>query len=365
MKKELFKNTYKRYEEIIKDFPYYIREYLQRNETTRSINTLYNYAIDFSIFLNWILAEGLYTGEVKDMPPSILEELSEIDIDNFRRHIINKRDNKDVSVARKISALRKLFGYLAKGPGGKDNVPYITYNVMQDIEVNRKNIDAKARMTVLSKKILKTYDDFYTFQEYVASEFGEEFRDNKKLMYNYRINRERDVAIISLLLASGLRLSELVGLNVDEVDLNTCECFIEGKGNTETVVEFSKFALEPLREYIAIRDGRYDLPKNFQPLFVSSQKPHGRMTQRAVQLCVEKYAKAFGIKDMSVHKLRHSFATEYYLRTGDIIGLKTQLRHSSIETTNLYTQLDKSERRKNLDGGIEQYKNKMNGVRSD
>lgn len=352
MKKELYKGTYRRHEENIKDFPFYIREFLERKETEMSINTLYNYGIDFTIFLNWLLAEGIYTGELRNMPPSVLEDLKPVDIDNFKRHMMNKRDNKDVSVARKISALRKLFEYLAEGPGGKDNIPYISYNVMERIKVNKKNVDASARMQVLSKKILKTYDDFFAFQEYVESGFGEEFKENKKLMHNYRMNRERDVAIISLLLASGLRLSELVGLDIDEIDVNKCECLIYGKGNTETVVQFSIFAQAPLHEYITIRKERYDLPKKHKPLFVSSQKLNGRMTQRAVQLLVEKYAKAFGIKDMTVHKLRHSFATEYYLRTGDIIGLKTQLRHESIETTNLYTQLDKSQRRKNLDGEI-------------
>ncbi|MED4728358.1 tyrosine recombinase XerS [Aneurinibacillus migulanus] len=355
MKKELFRDIYRRHEDNIKDFPYYIREFLERMENEMSINTIYNYGIDYNIFLNWLRSEGLYTGEVKDMPASILEELKPIDIDNFRRHVKNRRENDDVSIARKISALRKLFEYLSVGPGGKGDQPYITFNVMERVKVKMTKVDASARMEVLSTKILKTYEDFFAFKEYIASGFGEEFKENKKIMHNYHKNRERDVAIICLLLASGLRLSELVGLDVEEINVDKCECLVFGKGNTETMVQFSIFAQDALREYIAIRNERYNLPKKHKPLFVSSQKPNGRMTQRAVQLLVEKYAKAFGIKDMTVHKLRHSFATEYYLRTGDIIGLKTQLRHESIETTNLYTQLDKSQRRKNLDDGIRQY----------
>jgi site-specific recombinase XerD len=159
----------------------------------------------------------------------------------------------------------------------------------------------------------------------------------------YLRNRERDTAIISLVLGSGLRVSEVIGLDMIDIDFKEGSVSVIRKGDKEDTVSFSNVAKDDLIEYLNVRNSRYKINDKEKPVFLSSPTgPSGevaRIRVRTIQTFVEKYARAFGKNGLSVHKLRHSFATNYYVENNDLAQLQQQLGHSDINTTLLYTHL--------------------------
>jgi site-specific recombinase XerD len=233
-----------------------------------------------------------------------------------------------------------------------DLKPYLYRNAMAKIEFNPVKEDQETIAQKMLGKIL--WDEEYEqFREFVASGYGELFKDNKKLFNFHQRNRERDTAIVSLILGSGLRLSEIVGLDIDDLDLVKYSARVIRKGNKEQYVFFSEQAMRDLQDYLAVRKTKYRLDDKIKALFVSSPiGPKGttrRLTPRAIEKMVEKYAKAFGKPALSVHKLRHSFATRYHAENNDVPKLRRQLGHSSIQTTMIYTHLTNDELKKAVD----------------
>ncbi|MOA07633.1 Tyrosine recombinase XerS [compost metagenome] len=132
---------------------------------------------------------------------------------------------------------------------------------------------------------------------------------------------------------------------MDDLDVNNKLIYVTRKGNNDetfkTPVYFREQAKEDLALYLSLRQSRYKTPKREKALFIAL--PNGRqegkrMTKRAIQEMIIKYAKRFGKPYLTVHKLRHSFATDYYLQN-DIYKTKEQLGHASTETTEIYAHL--------------------------
>jgi Site-specific recombinase XerD len=154
----------------------------------------------------------------------------------------------------------------------------------------------------------------------------------------------RDRAIIELLFSSGLRISELINLNRDHINLERREFMVRGKGSKDRPVFVSKSAAEKIGEYL---DARQD---NLPSLFISYSKNglgevttsgnYRRLTARSVQRLVQKYARMAGItKHVSPHTMRHSFATDLLMNGADIRSVQGMLGHSDISTTQIYTHL--------------------------
>ena len=159
----------------------------------------------------------------------------------------------------------------------------------------------------------------------------------------HEVNRERDTAIVSLFLGSGIRLSELVGLDIENINLENNTVEVVRKGGKKDFVRISDIALLDVRDYISIRNKRYKPARNMNALFIPSPESihhsEGRLKVRSVQATIEKYAIAFGRPSLTVHKLRHSFATKHYQENKDTVALRRQLGHESSETTNIYTHV--------------------------
>ncbi|MDR1032726.1 MAG: tyrosine-type recombinase/integrase [Candidatus Nomurabacteria bacterium] len=154
----------------------------------------------------------------------------------------------------------------------------------------------------------------------------------------------RDKALIELLFSSGLRVSELIGLNRDHINLERREFVVRGKGGKDRPVFISETATKAIKEYLANRQD--ELPV----LFVNNSKNapgthktdgnHRRLTTRSVQRIVQKYAKLAGItKHVSPHTMRHSFATDLLMNGADIRSVQSMLGHSDISTTQIYTHV--------------------------
>lgn len=153
----------------------------------------------------------------------------------------------------------------------------------------------------------------------------------------------RDRAIIELLYSGGLRVSELVGLNRDSINLDRREFMVRGKGSKDRPIFISKSAAERVQEYL---DARTDsLPalflnnsKNTQAVDTSGN--YRRITARSVERIVEKYARLAGItKHVSPHTLRHSFATDLLMNGADLRSVQSMLGHADISTTQIYTHV--------------------------
>jgi len=159
---------------------------------------------------------------------------------------------------------------------------------------------------------------------------------------NNRLIAARDKAILETLFSTGLRVSELVGLDRDQINLKRGEFMVRGKGEKERIVFLSDAAKTALNDYLLLRKD------DFVPVFIHvggtketlEDGEYQRLTSRSVQRIIKKYAKLAGItKDVTPHVLRHSFATDLLINGADIRSVQSMLGHSSITTTQIYTHV--------------------------
>ena len=162
---------------------------------------------------------------------------------------------------------------------------------MGKIEFNDLNLNLETIANKMEGQILMG-DEYEKFRKFIAQDYGEIVKENKKLSNFYQLNRERDTAIISFILGSGLRLSEVVNLNIDDIDFSKNSARVIRKGNKEQYVYFSKLAADDLQEYLHIRESRYGVEKQNKALFVAAAMgPKGksrRLTGRSIENLVEK-----------------------------------------------------------------------------
>ncbi|MDR7236724.1 tyrosine recombinase XerS [Neobacillus drentensis] len=327
---------------ILNELPWYVDEYINHKLRKLSTASLFNYCHDYKIFFTWMINEQLASCSIKDIPIERLEQMTVLEIESFLNYLHYQLNNKELTVNRKLSALKSLFNYLQNIAETPDLKPYLNRNVMAKIEFNEVKDSMETKATKMEGKILLG-DEYEKFRLFVANDYGDLNKENKKLLNFHQLNKERDTAIVSLILGSGLRLSELIGIELDDIDFKKYCVRVIRKGNKEQFVYFSQVAMADLQEYLAVRTAKYNVDKNEKALFVSG--PTGpkvksrRLKARAVENLIEKYATAFGKPSLSVHKLRHSFATRYHAEINDVPKLRRQLGHSSIQTTMIYTHI--------------------------
>ncbi|CQR55940.1 tyrosine recombinase XerS [Paenibacillus riograndensis] len=348
MDKQMKMHYMQRIDEKLSDLPWYVTEFIDSKKRTLSPTTLLNYCHDYIIFFDWLIAENLTSSIRKEIHLETLERLTIREVENFLSFLDYQLGNKKLTINRKLSSLKSLFDYLQNKAETSDLKPYIQRNVMAKMDLNAVKESQETIANRIEGKILRE-DDFELFRQFVAYDFGEKYKDNKRIYTFHQFNRERDTAIVSLILGSGLRLSEVAGINMDDLDMNKALVRVIRKGDKEQYVYFSKQALLDLESYLQIRETRYVPEKLENYLFIAA--PVGRkgksrrLTQRSIEKLIEKYAAAFGKPSLTVHSLRHSFATRYHLENNDVPKLKNQLGHSSIQTTMIYTHLTDEEMR--------------------
>lgn len=326
--------------------PWYIEQFINYKLPDLSPSSLVEYIRDYETFLKWLLSEGLTTASsIKDVQLLELETLKMESIDNYRMFLSTYKPerNNRTTISRKLSSLRSLFHYLSQIAEDDDFYPLLKRNVMAKVTIKRTH-KPKDTAAKLEGKLLQE-NEIAEFLSFVKIHYGVEVARNKQALYSYELNKTRDACIISLILHSGLRVSELVNLNVDDLDLKKKLCYVYRKGKNDdtfkTPVYFRQDAIDELQHYLTLRETRYKAPKREKALFLAianGNREGSRMTKRAIQAMVIKYAKRFGKPYLSVHKLRHSFATDYYLQN-DIYKTQEQLGHASPETTQIYAHL--------------------------
>lgn len=352
MDKQMKLHYMNRIDEKLHQLPWFVTEFIDSRKRKLSPTTLLNYCHDYIIFFNWLVAENLTTASRTEISLTSLETLTIREVENFLSFLEYQLGNTNLTINRKLSSLKSLFDYLQNKAETSELKPYIQRNVMAKMELNVVKESQETIANRIEGKILRE-DEFEAFRQFVAHDFGEVNKKNKRIFHFHQINRERDTAIVSLILGSGLRLSEVAGINLEDLDLSKAIVRVIRKGNKEQYVYFSKQALLDVESYLQIRESRYKPEKHEFSLFIAA--PIGRkgksrrLTQRSIEKLIEKYAIAFGKPALTVHSLRHSFATRYHLENNDVPRLKNQLGHSSIQTTMIYTHLTDEEMKKAVD----------------
>ena len=224
-----------------------------------------------------------------------------------------ERENTAPGKMRKLATLRSLFRYLFKQERIKANTAEL---------VDMPKLHEKPIIRLEADEMLKLID---------TVESGEALSDRQKRFHD--ITRVRDLAMIMLFLGTGIRVSECVGLDLDDLDFSLNGMLITRKGGNEMVLYFSDEVAQALKDYLSMRSGIEPLPGHEQALFLSLQRR--RMSVRAVEQMVKKYARvAVPLKRrISPHKLRSTFGTNLYRETGDIYLVADVLGHSDVNTT--------------------------------
>ncbi|HZG87879.1 tyrosine recombinase XerS [Paenibacillus sp.] len=332
-------------ESRLPSLPWYVERFVEHKLPDLSPSTLLEYTRDFEVFFRWLIQEGLTSASaLPHIPLSDLETLTMENIDAFKLYLQLRIANSLTTRERKLASLRSLFHYLSQIAEDEQHYPLLKRNVMAKLRAHRLT-NSKQAASRLKGKILEDDQEISDFVAFVESGYLRYAADNPQALHYYEMNRIRDTAIVRLILSSGMRVSEIVNLDVDDIDMSKRIAYIYRKGSEDPGakqgVYFAESGKEAVLAYLQVRDSVYTPKRSEKGLFlaISRGKANGkRMSKRAIQQMVSKYAAAFGKPQMTVHKLRHSFATSYYLKN-DIYKTQRQLGHASTDTTQIYAQL--------------------------
>ncbi|PJO43397.1 tyrosine recombinase XerS [Lysinibacillus xylanilyticus] len=357
--------------ENLKDLPYYISEFYEDKEDNFSVNTLSKYIYEYKNFFNWLVVEGIVNvNKAKEVPLDALDGLrkdvvktyfDKLNNENIASEIKQKHKvyetRKDTTVNRAKSALRSLFKYLVNETENDAGDTYIERNVMEKFPLKRIKVSAATRASALNDKILKQ-NQIKGFLEFLRNDYENTIADNHRKLSTFRRDKERDFAICSLFLGSGIRLAELVSLEINNIDFHNVKISVDRKGGAHQTLSITIDSLLAIERYLEVRNKRY-IGAEYSPfLFVTSHGGIKNISHRAIQNIVQKYTTAYleqvtnskSVNGLSPHKLRHSFSLVYYEETeGDIKLLSEQLGHSNLNTTSLYVNMADETRAKAME----------------
>lgn len=306
--------------------PDYLNAFLDYSTTilNKSPNSIKEYNYDLAMFLKFIKIHFRLTNEtdfskvkIYDLPFDIVKKIELDDIHAFLGYLTTTFNSKSATRARKISTIRIFFKYLSQDASKKF---LLDHNPTLNLKTPKKD-----------KRLPKylSLDDSKRLLDVASNE------DNR--------NCERDFAITTLFLNCGMRLSELVGININDIDFEDCKLNVIGKGNKERTIYLNKACMKALSSYLNVRPKIVDKDnKNSdKALFLSERKE--RISNRTVQHIINKELMEAGLdsRKYSVHKLRHTAATlMYQYGEVDIRALQELLGHESISTTEIYTHVN-------------------------
>lgn len=305
--------------------PDYLNSFLQysltyKNKSPESVN---QYNCDLTMFLRYMKKYFKLTNEkefndikINDFTIKQLAEIKQEDIHSFISYLSIDRKCGPATCARKISTIRIFFKYLT-----------ITEKILKD------NPAQNLETPKLNKRLPK----------YLTLEDSEKLL-NISYSDDSNSNKERDFAIITLFLNCGLRLSELIGINITDIRFDDQKMNVIGKGNKERTIYLNKACIDAIKAYLEVRPKigvKKDNKNSDKALFLSNYKQ--RISKRTVENIVSKELARAGLDTTkySTHKLRHTAATLMY-KYGevDIRALQELLGHQSISTTEIYTHVD-------------------------
>ena len=308
---------------LVDYLPEFCSPFLLETGTERALSTRLIYAGELKIFFDWLTRMDPefceYEGKVKDIPLSYLSHITSQDIS---RYITRYKDegHAEKTTARKRASLSAFFGYMV------DN---------RKIDYNPVVASAKIKIHASDTVTYLNIDEQNTLLNAVYTGdclSGRAKKDHDK----YRL---RDVALVSLMLDTGMRISEIHGINIIDLDLDACSVIITRKGGNIQTIYYSDETREKICEYLEERRILNPTLIDSDPLFISSRG--SRIAIRTIQELIAKYATSAlpgkGQK-ISPHKLRSSFAMELYRAKRDILLVQRSLGHKNLTATNIYAK---------------------------
>ena len=320
--------------EVLKSLPPFARDYFRAAESTTSTQTRLSYAYDLKVFFQFLMDENPAFNDysIQDFKVSVLDELQAVDIEEYMEYLKvytngeKTLTNRLQGIKRKLSSLRSFYIYYYKREMIHTN-PTVLIDMPKIHEQAIIRLDA---------------DEVALLLDFI--EHGGDSLTGQKKVY-YEKTKERDLALVSLLLGTGIRVSECVGLDVEDVDFKNNGIKVTRKGGNEMMVYFGNEVENALRRYLEIRQGITPVTGHEHALFYSTQRK--RITVRAVENLVKKYAKEITTtKKITPHKLRSTYGTSLYQETGDIYLVADVLGHKDVNTTKKhYAAMDDHRRR--------------------
>ncbi len=310
--------------------PDFLNDFLDYSATilNKSTNTIKEYNYDIAHFLKFIkykfnLAklnddEDIKTIHIDDLTLDTVSKIKLEDIHSFLAYLKTTYRSKPATLARKTASIRVFFNYLC------NKSKRIPINPAQDLE---------------SPKLDKRLPKYLTLEQ--SKDLLEIASNPVTAIHGNHDNSSRNFAIITLFLNCGMRLSELVGINIKDIDFDNNKLNVIGKGNKERVIYLNNACIKAIKDYLVDRPKNAVKADSKDALFLSEQRK--RISNRTVQYIVKEELKYAGIdyKKYSVHKLRHTAATLMYKYGNvDIRALQELLGHESISTTEIYTHVD-------------------------
>lgn len=323
-----------RMREVLDTLPRFCKQFFRGIEPTTSARTRLGYAYDLRTFFEYLhnVNPSLSKKDIRDYDVSILNQIEREDIEEYLEYLsLYAKDDREITnneqgKKRKMSALRSMYSYFYKSEQiSRNTAELINMPKLHEHEIIR--LEPNEVATLLDQV-----------------EAGEKLT-KAQLKYHEK-TKLRDVALLTLLLGTGIRVSECVGIDFDDIDFDTNGLRIHRKGGYNTVVYFPDEVREALLAYINQRKEIIPEEGSENALFLSLQNK--RISVRAVEKLVKKYAQnVTTLKKITPHKLRSTFGTNLYQESGDIYLVADVLGHKDVNTTRKhYAAQDDANRRK-------------------
>lgn len=320
--------------EVEATLPSFCKQFFRGVQEYTSSRTRLAYAYDLRVFFEFLHSQNSVCSGMKitEFPLSVLDRITREDIEEYLDYITyyvkggKEYSNNERGKKRKLSALKSFYNYYFRSELIKTNpAALVPIPKQHEKQIIRLDVDEVA---VLLDQV----------------EEGEKLTKNQLKYHNK--TRLRDMALLTLLLGTGIRVSECVGLDINDVDFKNNGIKIRRKGGYEAVVYFGDEVAEALHDYLEKRHHVIPVEGHENALFLSMQ--NRRITVRAVENLVKKYASnVTSLKKITPHKLRSTYGTALYQETGDIYLVADVLGHKDVNTTRKhYAAIEDSNRRK-------------------
>ncbi len=318
---------------LLAELPKFCTMFFRGIEPTTSSRTRIAYAYDLSVFFHFLTENNpeLKKTPIRDLPLETLDLVKAVDIEEYLEYLnyYTKDDkafvNRETGKKRKLITLRSFYNYYFKKE-------MITTNPAILVDIPKLHEKEIVRLDV--NEVAKLLDEV---------ESGENLTKSQKKFHGKTV--KRDLALMTLLLGTGIRVSECVGLDINDVDLDNDGIRILRKGGNEVIVYFGEEVREALLDYLEQRKTIVAHEGSTNALFLSIQKK--RLNVRSVENLVKKYSTLVTkLKHITPHKLRSTYGTNLYQETGDIYLVADVLGHKDVNTTRKhYAAIEDSRRR--------------------
>lgn len=311
-------NTLKIREQLA-SLPYFCKDFIRSIEPRTTSRTRLAYCYDLQVFFSY-LKNNNPEFKSKDIVLDDLDSITFQDIEEYMEYLKYYKDENNIEVSNSVSGIKRKIATLRS-----------FYKYYYNNELIKTNPASKVRLPKLrEKEIIRL--DVNEVADFIDSVENGDKLSNREQKYHEK-TKLRDVALISLLLGTGIRVSECIGINISDVDLKNTAINIKRKGGKEAIIYFSDEVLKYLSEYMNYRKTISNVDaKSNDALFLSLQNK--RITARQVQKIVKKYATGVvPLKHITPHKLRSTFGTNLYQETDDIYLVASVLGHNDVNTT--------------------------------